>query len=288
MKGFSFYRRVPNGTIFARDPLGRYLTFRMSTGGGRAILMPSRGLSLGPTYGRINHRGGRRFTAHVRTASALRQAFESATETKVSGWQSLPSVRSNKRRTSNQGMTGTMEALTGDSRSANEYVEWLDRGLDARKWEWCHLISHATGGRDDESNIVAGVKGNNTEQLVIENALQLYRTENAFDFQVSAAVADGADGKHLGDVIRYEVRFRADPSTYSRDLDCQRAPAKVSLIHATAVQRSFARWANEQPVSASPYVSDAEMRACIRCVANRTRRNTKLRVFYKTCLSTWL
>lgn len=153
-----------------------------------------------------------------------------------------------------------MLVLTGSAVSATNYANWykgrnVNPEVKTGKWEWCHLVAHSMGGADGPTNIVAAVKGNNSEQLIIESALSMYRRENIFAVQITAALISGGDGRHMGDVIKYEVRSTAGGANYVRYLDCLNAP-NPSEFHAECIRQEFSIWANKElaklgPVSAS-------------------------------------
>jgi hypothetical protein len=163
-------------------------------------------------------------------------------------------------------MNDEMARLTGARSSATEYAAWFaGRHRAARipaheRWEWCHLYAHSIGGADGPDNIVAARSGNNSEQLAIESAISMYRHERIFSVRVRAAVLDGGDGRHLGNVICYEVRCDADGSVWAILLDCLAAPT-ISAIHFYEVMTSFARWANGRLRLHGGGVSAAEARA---------------------------
>lgn len=246
----SVYRRQGSSTIYARDHYGRYNCYRIA--GPTVTRLPARIVTLPPNYARVDFGNTTRFTGRVRSQGALRTAFQTQAGMKIStGWYDLPANLSGTRRTSNQGMNTATAALTGANRSAKQYAIWFDVRNGGQvdplvAWEWCHLRAHSQGGADDETNIVAAVKGNNSEQLAIENALSMYRAENEFQLKVSAVTLDVGDGQHMGDVIRYRVRSITLPGNdFEVYLDCQKAPAP-SEIHYYGVLESVAQWANHK------------------------------------------
>ncbi|MES2673816.1 MAG: hypothetical protein V4660_06220 [Pseudomonadota bacterium] len=239
-----FYKRFEPDTIFVRDKQGRCRAFRIR--GGNAYPSGSTVTSAGPTYGRFDWQNRRRFTASVRSSSVLESAFLNTPEAQIrkTDWFNLPRSRSVSRRTGNQGMKHAMINLTGANRSALDYILWInDRSLSHAGWEWCHLQAHSMGGRDEHQNVVAARRGNNSEQLIIENALQMYRQENIFEMRVSAALFNNNNGKYAGNIIRYEIRSRANSNRLIHHLDCLGAP-NPSGIHHGAMHQGICRWAN--------------------------------------------
>lgn len=245
------YRRPGTATIYARDNFGRYNAFRMN--GQQVIVLPGGLTTLGPIYGRVNFANNVRFTGRTRSQDTLEQDFVNTPNTmrRQTLWVPLPQTRDAARRQTNQGMNGAMTALTGNAYSATNYAAWY-RGrhpgsnVDPNaSWEWCHLLAHSMGGADNATNIVAARRGNNSEQLAIESALQMYRMEQAFEMQVTAALLDGTDGRHLGDVIKYEIRCIHGGANFEIYLDCLNAP-NPSEIHYYSVLADVAGWANNK------------------------------------------
>ena len=242
------YRRRAGQTIFARDEHGRYNCYTIQ--GGNVRRLASGMFTLPPIYGRVNFANNVRFVAHTRSQYALsvRYAAIPAGQKITTGWVALPQNRAANRRQTNQGMNTAMNALTGGAISASNYALWFSgrnpHTVDATvPWEWCHLLAHSMGGADNATNIVAAVKGNNSEQLAIESALSMYRMENVFELKVTGATIDNADGQHLGDVIRYKIRCTQGGESFVRYLDCLNAP-NPSEIHYYDLLRSVALWAN--------------------------------------------
>jgi len=262
-----YYRRQGSPTIYARDHYGRYNCFRVAAN--MVARLPSGISTLPPNYARVDFTNGVRFTGRVRSQTTLRQAYDAWAGMKLStGWYDLPASLSGTRRTSNQGMNGATTVLCCARCSATRYAIWYDGRnpgeVDSTvQWEWCHLRAHSQGGADDETNIVAAVKGNNSEQLAIENALSMYRPENEFQLKVSAVTLDTVDGEHLGNVIRYKVRSRTVPGgDFELYLDCLQAP-QPSEIHYYDVLRNVAHWANRKLLRISDHfnpVSGTERR----------------------------
>ena len=254
-----FYRRIGSQTVYVRDGSGRYRCFSFANG--RPRRLPGGITQLAPLYGRVDFRNGRRFTGRTRSQRSLRTAFTNTPggHRLTTGWVPLPTVRVQSRRKTNQGMNTATTNLTGNARSATNYAIWVDGTTpgspvdSTKRYEWCHLLAHSMGGADDETNIVAAVKGNNTEQLAIESALQMYRCENAFSMRVTAACLDGGNGQHMGNVIRYEASFVNGGPDYVRYLDCLRAP-KPSSIHFHGVLYEVVQWANRKLVQRSTQI----------------------------------
>ncbi|MEJ2407347.1 MAG: hypothetical protein P8171_24340 [Candidatus Thiodiazotropha sp.] len=250
---------VGHNTICARDRSGRYSSFTIV---GRKVWPLRSGIKkLGPVYGRVDFSNAVRFNGRSRSQAALEARFNAIpfTHKLTTGWVALPEARSKSRRETNQGMDTAMAALTGAACSATRYAIWCDgrntaAGIKSTvRWEWCHLLAHSMGGADNATNIVAAVKGNNTEQLAIENTLQMYRRENMFHMKVTAACLNGADMRHMGDVIKYEIRCEHGGTDFVHYLDCLNVPAP-SEIHYYDLSRSVATWANIKLVLVSEQV----------------------------------
>lgn len=248
------YRREGLGTIYGRDRSGRYVCFRLH--GGHVRPLPGGITTLPPIFGRVNFANNVRFVGRTRSQSALAASFNAKARKISTGWKSLPQVRTKTRRQPNQGMNSATRHLTGAERSATRYAIWCDGQTPAYgiktnvPWEWCHLLSHSMGGANNETNIVAAVKGNNSEQLAIESALQMYRCENMFEMRISAACLDNGNARHIGDTIKYEIRCRGGGDNFVQYLDCLNAPAPSST-HFYDLLEQVALWANKKLVNAS-------------------------------------
>ncbi len=253
-----FYRRPNSSTIFARDRLGRYNCYTVDANSGEVSILPAGMFTLPPIYGRVNFANNVRFTASTRGQSTLKNSYIGSSHKlkPAQGWMLLPTFRCYSRRTTNQGMDTAMQNLTGAKRSALAYATWVsgrnaNAGLDVTlPWEWCHLVAHSLGGADNAGNIVAAVKGNNSEQLAIESALHMYRSEDQFELKVTASLMNNGDGKHVGDVIRYKIRCSAGGSDFEQYLDCLNAP-DPSEIHYYGLLEAVAKWANNKLVAIS-------------------------------------
>jgi hypothetical protein len=246
------YRRPGKAALYARDRYGRYNVFKVVDG--KAILLPSRKLKLPPDFFRVDFSNQVRFTGRVRGQRLLKIDFERTFPKLTSLPFNLPRVPSRQRRAASQGMQAAMLALTGDAtiRTANEYVAWYNAHtprmqVDASaQWEWCHLRAHSMGGAEAPANVVAAVKGNNSEQLAIENVLSMYRAEEVFEVEISAVTLNQSTGRHLGNVIRYQVRpIGGGGDCFDYYLDCLNAPAPSS-IHFYNLVESLAKWANRR------------------------------------------
>lgn len=244
------YRRQGSPTIYARDREGRYACFQIQ--GQRVLRLPSGISTLPPIYGRVNFANNVRFGGQVPDQQALAARFSSGQGRRLStGWVQLPPARSAVRRPTNQGMNPEMIRLTGSPYSATEYVNWCIQQIppitinanDRSGWEWCHLLAHSMGGADNHMNIVAAVRGNNSEQLAIENALQMYRLENIFEMNISVVCINNGNALYIGDVIKYEIRSRHGGNNLIQYLDCLNAP-NPSQIHFYDLLQKVARWAN--------------------------------------------
>ncbi len=258
-KPYYVYKRA-NGspTIFVRDLMGHcqsfvYMPVQNRYKKGAAIV------SMSPLYGRVDFANRVRFTGAVRSQTMLELAYQNATRKIKTAWVDLPPGRAGSRRTGNQGMNPATFLLTGANRSATQYVGWFKgqhpnaNEVDATtQWEWCHLLAHSLGGGDNATNIVAAVKGNNSEQLAIESALSMYRMEGVFQMKISAATFGVNNGKHLGNVIRYKIRCTRIPGDFCLYLDCLNAP-RPSAIHFYGVVQRVAAWANAKLQTISEY-----------------------------------
>jgi hypothetical protein len=245
MSGFTtFYRRPGSPLVFVRDREGRMVAFRVDAAGVQMV----RPLvaELGPVYGRVDFANRFRFSGRVRSQQQLQNAYllAPAGRIKSTGVLPLPAARVVHRREPHQGMAAAMAAL-GAPAAATAYATWT--GLvpaPVHAHEWCHLAAHSMGGADGPHNIVAAGRGNNSEQLAIENTLARYRRENLFQVEVGASVFDTGNGRHLGDVIRYRLTTRSgqvdDLVLY---LDC-RVGIAPSAIHFEEVSHTVSRWAN--------------------------------------------
>jgi hypothetical protein len=247
---FRVYRRPGSNAIFLRDRQGRYRCFLVNAVTGEVRLTGGGISTLPPCFGRVAFGNNVRFVAHTRSQDTLDTIYINAPALRIlsTGWVDLPLSRQTTRRTANQGMNVTMIALTTLARSATQYVTWYSTTVGAwavnvhTQWEWCHLLAHSLGGLDNATNVVAAVRGNNTEQLAIESALQMYRLENCFEMQISAVLLDGGNGCHIATVIRYEIRLNGYGS-YVRYLDCLNAP-NPSQIHFYGLLEEIVSWAN--------------------------------------------
>lgn len=246
-----FYRRQGIQTIYVRDMQGCYDCFRIAND--RAYKLPGGIKNLGPVFGRVDFRNTRRFTAYSRSQETLNAEFMATPPAQrlSTGWRQLPLTRDRSRRVSNQGMDTAMNNLTGQTYSATNYATWCKSrhpalGINNNvRWEWCHLLAHSMGGADNETNIVAAVKGNNTEQLAIETALQMYRCESIFELQVTAARLNNPDCIYIGNIIKYEVRCRFGGGNFVHYMDCLGVP-NPSQIHFYDLLEKVAVWANNK------------------------------------------
>lgn len=242
-----YYKRNGSDTIYARDRDGRYNCFTVNAN--QVRLLPGGITRLAPIFARVDFGNRRRFTSRVSGQATLRNRFDENRNRINTNWSDLPNRILRSGRSSNQGMNRTMENLTGQRRSATEYAQWC-AGLNqapARipggRWEWCHLLAHSMGGRGGPNNIVAAVRGNNSEQLAIESALLMYRQESIFEMKISATHFAGANFRYVGDVIRYRARCIYGGQELAYYLDCLYAP-RPSAIHFYRVLRFVASWAN--------------------------------------------
>jgi hypothetical protein len=236
-------------SIYVRDSTGRYNVYTIN--GDTVRRLPAGATSLGPVYNRVDYVNNIRFTAFVRTQSQLAAAYLQAAHKLSTLWVNLPSNSADTRRAPNQGMNGPTQGLTGNRMSATDYAAWY-QGRHPNgpvrahtRWEWCHLLAHGMHGADDETNIVAARRNNNSEQLAIENALHLYRQEKAFTMKISAALVDGNDGQYIGNVIKYRIRCVHGGGDLVIYLDCLHAP-RPSQIHFQRVFETVAHWANNK------------------------------------------
>ena len=253
-----FYRRIGSETIYGRDKSGRYTCFQLNQG--NVSPLPSGIKKLAPIFNRVDFSNRVRFSGRTRNQRTLTIHFNESPNILTSAWVDLPDSLSHSRRETNQGMNNAMNTLTGEPYSATEYADWYDRqnprtriNTDLKKWEWCHLRGHAMGGADNETNIVAAVKGNNTEQLAIESALMMYRREYLFAMKISAGLLDNQNGKHIGNVIKYEIKCFYGGCNFVYYLDCLSAPAPSS-IHYYGLLNKVASWANTKLVHISEQI----------------------------------
>lgn len=248
------YRRPGSNpdTVFFRNNIGNYVA--LSVRGADIRLLPAHSSGRSRTYGRVEFQRQVRFVGRVRSQASLAWAFGRNINRKTTGILNLPVRASHLYREPNQGMAFEMLDLTGDGRisSAGQYAAWVSQRnpaiqMQARRYEWCHLIAHSLRGRGGPRNIVAAAKGNNTEQLAIENTLHKYRTEEMFQFCVSASLLGNqhSDARHLADVIKYEIDSVYASEPLGLFLDAQKPPLRVAYIHFKSVQREIARWANK-------------------------------------------
>ncbi|MDG9669434.1 hypothetical protein ONV78_16970 [Hahella sp. CR1] len=251
----TMYKRTANNTVFARDTYGRYICFRIETDEAGQLgvrPLPSGITRLPPIYGRVDFNNTVRFNGRTRSQATLENVFNNGQGGYIStDWIPLPHARSDTRRTPNQGMTDAMLRLTGRNCSATEYVQFYCSQTnyltlqEGDQFEWCHLLAHSMRGEDNPSNIVAALRGNNTEQLAIESALHMYRCEEQFVMNISARTQDLGIGRFLGNVIRYQVKCKRGGDQFVRYLDCLNAPTP-SAIHYYGLLEDFAKWANNK------------------------------------------
>jgi hypothetical protein len=237
------YRRGQGTALFARDQVGHYAAVSLNNNGAVRTIRTYGGM---PWYGRVDFGNARRFVGGVRSQLLLERDFGNAVNVRGSlNWYALPQQRKQTRRQTNQGMNTAMTNLGIANYSATQYAAWLNLQQAQERYEWCHLISHAMGGADGPTNIVCARRGNNSEQLAIENLLSQYRTENCFQVRVRGSVLNAGNGKHMGDVICYEVRDNNAAKQKNIYLDC-RPRHKPSAIHQYTLIRDLATWLNRR------------------------------------------
>lgn len=274
----AFYRREADGPVYVRDREGRQNVYQFDANGRPRPIAPRR-RTLGPVYNRVDFTNAVRFVGRVRSQNAMQREWDQAVagQIETTGWLALPADASSTRREPRQGMDAAMTVLTGAPRSARQYVAWYVLqpgavgGLDATAdWEWCHLQAHSLGGLDDETNVLAAVKGNNSEQLAIENALHMYRREDCFEFKVEGLKHDLGNGQHIANIVRYKIRCTAAGEKLQFFLDGLNAP-DPSGIHFGGVHTAVATWANRvlSRMSASP-VTKTEQNSIKAYVRERT------------------
>ncbi|HWB95554.1 MAG TPA: hypothetical protein VG672_02600 [Bryobacteraceae bacterium] len=255
----------PSGTIVCRDRIGNRIYFIGNPV--RVLRADSAGFAW---YGRVDFGNRQRFTRYVRPQQTLDTAISQLPGNRIkdSGWIPLPPGRSRSRRAPNQGMREAMDALMnhdgynppqGHEYSATSYAEWAT-GAQGRRYEWCHLVAHSMGGRDRPSNVVAASRGNNSEQLAIENILSAYRTENLFLVRIEAGLLNTGHGKHLGTVIRYSINLDGTNTTLKIMLDATVSPLRLSAIHQYLLIRTTGAWLNNQSARANDRVPAAKRR----------------------------
>ena len=235
-----FYRRVGSPIIYVRNTIGQYRCYKMTSDRVRAL--PGGIYTLPPHYGRADFSSGCRHNADVRNQSTLKLSYEDSVQKMTTGLVSLPLNRNQRNRVTNLGMANAMMAHTQNAYTATEYAQYV-LGDTTLSWEWCHLLANSMGGRDDETNIVAAVSDISTEQLAIENALQMYRCENVFKMEIAAGCLDMAKGKYLGNVIKYKISSDYFDNSLVIYLDCLN-PLGQSEAHFNSLQKKIARWAN--------------------------------------------
>ncbi len=235
-----FYRRVGSPIIYVRNTLGQYRCYKMTHDSVRAL--PGGIYTLPPQYGHADYSNSDRHTADVRNASTLKCSYDDSVQKITTGLISLPLTRNQRNRVVNQGMANAMIAHTQHAYTATEYAQYVF-GDTTASWEWCYLLANSMGGKDDETNIVAAVSDNTTEQLAIENALQMYRCEHVFKMEISAGCLDMAKGKYLGNVIKYKISSDYFDNSLVLYLDCLN-PLRQAEAHFNSLQKKVAKWAN--------------------------------------------
>jgi hypothetical protein len=136
-------------------------------------------------------------------------------------------------RTLTQKMNQIMRSLFGANMTATAYAKHvrMDR-CDRVDFNWCHLIAHGLGGADEGNNIVAASTHNNSEQLVIENALYAYRNEeNTFKIKVTAGLMGTTHAlAYAGMVIDYIVTDTSGTEIYKTLLNCSKDTAPTAFL----------------------------------------------------------
>lgn len=155
-------------------------------------------------------------------------------------------------RTQGTSMANATNAELGKSLSATGYAReghgaYWTRGHSAIRYEWCHLVAHGMGGSDEQDNLVAATRHQNTEQFILECVLYGYRMEG-FTVDVAAKLAKGTD--HLAESIHYQVLL-GGRSAYRRTMDCRRA-TQPSWPEFRSVARDMRAWLNAALAEAYP------------------------------------
>lgn len=270
LHGINVMYQRPTGTIVVRDRVGNRIYF---TGDPPRVLRTD--TAAFAWYGRVDFRNRRRFTRFVRSALDLEAAFARLPAAQIldSGWEALPIYRSSARRIPFQGMERAIQDLQMDYqydglKSATSYAAWVrdrQRRRLTLRHEWCHLLAHSMGGMDRPANVVAAGKGNNSEQLAIENILSAYRSENIFQVRVQAGLYDQAEGKHLATVIRYQIKPANGNTVLILLLDATVSTLIPSAIHQYTMIRNIGTWLNSRTLTGGGNVAvDRQMKAKIR------------------------
>jgi hypothetical protein len=188
-------------------------------------------------YGRIKYDGARNRRSRTSSQEMLKARFERA------GYHKTPTSDQNPHavqytnppaRRHTQVMLGVMRAKYGVGAQAT--ANWYKTQVAVRdngpaippgiSFEWCHLVGHGLGGADAAGNLVAGTKGCNSEQLIIENAIWSYRDENRAQISIDVNCSLRQNGAsvvdHLGGVIRYRILAGGAGEIYVRYIDCFR------------------------------------------------------------------
>jgi len=220
-----------NGTLHIRDSTGHHWAVRIHhrSGAPYTTTIPKQPAKLyGRPSGQTSYSDSLRGIAHG-LMNLVSQEGAWAWYTGFGGKKNSPVTRVQHGYRPSRNHTEVMNQATtnelGSKLSATQYARAghgavLTRGHSAISYEWCHLVSHGLGGPDQEGNIVAATKFQNTEQLILENVLYEYRMEE-LSIQVQAKLANGT--RHLGESIYYKVLLESGQTAYSRTMDARRA-----------------------------------------------------------------
>jgi hypothetical protein len=216
----------PNNTYHVRDLRGRHVT-SIPRGAGQYT---KRFWPTGAVYyNRVDWSGSRR--SRSASMGMIKNKIESCVETKYQEIALAPTTVA--LRTHTQKMNAIMTHLFGHALTATQYAQQvgMDR-CDRVAFNWCHLIAHGLGGADEGYNLVAASTHNNSEQLVIENALYAYRNEtNFFNVKVTAGLKGSAPTlAYAGLVIRYRIEDTAGTEIYQTLLDCSKDTAPTAFL----------------------------------------------------------
>lgn len=250
-----------------------YKHFLISTHGMVKYIPPSSGPGL-------------RYNARVRSQDRLKADFNAKANAAPAGglnwvvgsnaWHAVPPQRNTAMRPVQQGMGPAMSAINPGASTfgATEYADFLrakSYTLSAAPyWHWCHMVGHALGGGAGPTNILAGTKQNNAEQMAFENALGMYMTEVqdgslTIHVRVRGTRMDLADARHMGDVIRYDISV-GGLRKHTHYLDCQPKLHSMPNEHFSTVYHEACSFLNEAVSHLSHRVRPLERRAIRRYI----------------------
>ena len=120
----------------------------------------------------------------------------------------------------------TVEGLCATD-SATVYAAHFHAPVIAGGYNWCHLIGHGAGGSDAASNIMAASTHCNSEQLLIEKVVYLYKAKGV---SLRCQVRRHGGALYLASAFRYDVLVNG-VVVYRREMDGFRnnKPSSVEL-----------------------------------------------------------